>query len=202
MRLNTPVYERTAASRGAGEQKRSAPLLSAFEAAPQSVADHSYSAAIHRPYRRVFLFTLSMLCLLLPAFPVSAQGGKSYVGAETCKGCHDKEYISFTAHSKMSSSFHSVARMKKGLTGEEIEKCYECHTTGYGKPGGFRSEAETPGFKNLGCEACHGPGSSHASSGNLKEIKKHLEIKDCEMCHAKDRVAAFNYKPLLFGGAH
>jgi hypothetical protein len=158
--------------------------------------------ALHLPFRAVFLFALSILCFLLTSLPICASGETSYVGAEICKGCHEKEHTSFTTHSKMSNSFHSIARMKKGLTGEEIKKCYECHTTGYGKPGGFRSEAETPGFKNLGCEACHGPGSTHASSGNPKEIKKHLEIKDCEMCHAKDRVAAFNYKPLLFGGAH
>jgi hypothetical protein len=160
-------------------------------------------ARFHRPYRGAFLFTLSILCLLLPTFPIYAQGeSKSYVGAETCKGCHEKEYTSFTAHSKMSNSFRSIDRMKKGLTAEEIKKCYECHTTGYGKPGGFRSEAETPGFKNLGCEACHGPGSSHASSSNPKDIKKHLDTKDCDACHDKSRVAAFNYKPLLFGGAH
>ncbi len=160
-------------------------------------------AALYRPYRAVFHFALSILCLLLSAFPFYAQGeSKSYVGAETCKGCHEKEHKSFSSHSKMSTSFKSLEIRKKGLTGEEIKKCYECHTTGYGNPGGFKSEAETPDLKNLGCESCHGPGSSHASSSNPKEIKKHLEIKDCENCHAQDRVAAFNYKPLLFGGAH
>jgi hypothetical protein len=161
------------------------------------------SAAFYRPYRAAFLFTLSMLCLLSPALPLYAQGdSKSYVGMEACKGCHEKEYASFTANSKMSNSFRGIARMKKGLTAEEIKKCYECHTTGYGKPGGFRSEAETPAFKNLGCESCHGPGSSHASSSNPKDIKQHLDTKDCDACHDKDHVAAFNYKPLLFGGAH
>jgi hypothetical protein len=160
-------------------------------------------AAFNRPHRVILLAIISFLFLLLPAFTICAQGeSKSYVGAETCKGCHEKEHANFTAHSKMSNSFRGIARMKKGLTADEMKKCYECHTTGYGKPGGFRSEAETPEFKNLGCETCHGPGSSHASSSNPKEIKKHVEVKDCANCHAQDRVAAFNYKPLLFGGAH
>ncbi|MHB8909511.1 MAG: multiheme c-type cytochrome [Syntrophales bacterium] len=202
MRLNRPANARTAARRGTGEPTRSAPSPLKIEAAAPSAADSLPASAIHRPCRAVFLFALSLLCLLLSAFHAGAQGEKSYVGAEACKGCHEKEHTSFATHSKMSNSFHSISRMKRGLTGEEMKKCYECHTTGYGKPGGFRSEAETPGLKNLGCEACHGPGSSHASSGNPKEIKTHLEIKDCEMCHARDRVAAFNYKPLLFGGAH
>ncbi len=161
------------------------------------------AATIDQPYRAVSLFTLSALYLLLLPLPLYAQGGsKTYVGTEICKGCHEKEHTSFTGHSKMSTSFRSVESRKKGLTGEEIKKCYECHTTGYGKPGGFKSEAETPALKNLGCEACHGPGSSHASSSNPKDIKKHLDTKDCDQCHDKNRIAAFNYKPLLFGGAH
>jgi len=161
----------------------------------------SNSSAFHLPCRAIFLLTL--LCLLMPALAICAPAeSSSYVGVEVCKGCHEKEHASFTTHSKMSNSFKGIARMRKGLTGQEITKCYECHTTGYGKPGGFKSETETPGMKNLGCEACHGAGSSHALSGNPKEIKRHLDTKDCEVCHAKDRVAAFNYKPLLFGGAH
>lgn len=160
-------------------------------------------AASSQPYRWISLAILSVLCLLLPAFATQARGeSKTYVGAEICKGCHEKEHTSFTTHAKMSISFKALESRKKGLTGEEIQKCYECHTTGYGKPGGFKSEAETPDLKNLGCESCHGPGSSHASSNNPKDIKRHVDTKDCDGCHDKNRVAAFNYKPVLFGGAH
>ncbi len=146
---------------------------------------------------------LFFLCLFLFAFPVAAGGEeKTYVGREACKGCHEKVYTNFIANSKMSASFHAVELRKKGLTAEEIKQCYGCHTTGYGKPGGFKSEAETPALRDLGCESCHGPGSVHAASGNPKDIQKHLETKDCEACHDKNRIAAFNYKPILFGGAH
>jgi hypothetical protein len=159
--------------------------------------------ALHQPYGLIFLVILFACSLLLPAHTTQAQGAsKTYVGAEICKGCHEKEHTSFASHSKMSSSFKAIESRKKGLTGEEIKKCYECHTTGYGKEGGFKSEAETPDLKNLGCESCHGPGSSHASSSNPKEIKRHLDTKDCDVCHDTNRVAAFNYKPVLFGGAH
>ena len=151
----------------------------------------------------IFLCTLSFFYLLSPTLSAQAQGeSKTYVGTEICKGCHEKQHASFATHSKMSNSFKSVSFMKKGLTADEIKKCYECHTTGYGKPGGFKSEAETPDLKNLGCETCHGPGSSHISSGNTRDINRHLDMKDCEACHTKDRIAAFNYKPVLFGGAH
>ena len=163
------------------------------------------NTTFHRPYRVVFLAIPSVLFLLLPLFiaRTHAQGeSQTYVGSEVCKGCHEKEHTSFASHSKMSHSFKSIVLMKKGLTGEEIKKCYECHTTGYGKPGGFKSEAETPDLNNLGCESCHGPGSRHASSSDAKDIKKKLSASDCDACHDKNRIAVFNYKPVLFGGAH
>jgi hypothetical protein len=92
--------------------------------------------------------------------------------------------------------------MKKGLTSAEFEKCFECHTTGYGKPSGFRSEQDTPHLKDAGCETCHGPGSIHVESGDPKDIRGKLVAKDCEVCHNSERVNAFKYKPLVFGGAH
>jgi hypothetical protein len=163
----------------------------------------SIVTVIHPVRTVLWMIMVPLFCFFLLPFAMPARGeSNTYVGAEVCKGCHEKEHASFVTHSKMSNSFKSVSVMKKGLTGEELKKCLECHTTGYGKPGGFKSETETPQLKNLGCEACHGAGSSHASSGNPKDIKKHLDTKDCEACHAKDRVAAFNYKPVLFGGAH
>jgi len=161
------------------------------------------SSAVQRPLRGIFVLAVISLPLFAP-FTVLPLWGESggYVGTEACKGCHEEVYARFTAHSKKHASFKSIAIRKKGLTAEEITKCYECHTTGYGKPGGFKSEAETPGLKNLGCEACHGPGSAHAAAGDPKAIKRKMDVKDCESCHSKERVAAFSYKPVLFGGAH
>jgi len=81
-------------------------------------------------------------------------------------------------------------------------KCFECHTTGYKEPGGFRSEHETPHLKNAGCEVCHGPGSLHVETGEPKDIKGSLTAEDCDVCHSSERVEAFDYKPLIHGGAH
>ena len=88
------------------------------------------------------------------------------------------------------------------LTAAELKQCYGCHTTGYGESGGFRSLKETPHLKNTGCEVCHGPGSLHAESENPSDLKVEISIKDCVKCHNEERVKAFNYKPLIYGGAH
>ena len=72
-----------------------------------------------------------------------------------------EEYAGFIRYAKKSKSYQSIERLKKGLSNEDLNKCYSCHTTGYGKPGGFTSVEETPELKNAGCEVCHGPGGTH-----------------------------------------
>src|SRR4030042_5696348 len=83
-----------------------------------------------------------------PSPPFSKGGNKGgYVGSDACKDCHEKEYNSFMTYAKKSKSFESIERVRKGLTEEEIKGCYFCHTTGYGKPGGFVSPEKTPHLK-------------------------------------------------------
>ncbi len=85
--------------------------------------------------------------MLHPGY-IQAETKKSrtiYVGSDVCQKCHEKEYDSFMKYAKKSKSYESIERVKKGLTAEEIRGCYACHTTGYGKPGGFVSvEKDTP----------------------------------------------------------
>lgn len=130
------------------------------------------------------------------------KGVPKYVGSLACKPCHEKEYRNFVAHAKKSTSFKSIERVKRELTEKEIKGCYYCHTTGYGKPGGFISPEKTPHLKNAGCEVCHGPGEFHVNEKDPSHIKSRLTAEDCEVCHTSERVKAFRYKPLIHGGAH
>ena len=135
-----------------------------------------------------------------PAAPAADQG--SYVGTESCKECHDEQYARFQKYSKKANSFQSVQSMRKGLAEDEYRGCFECHTTGYNRPGGFRSETETPALKNAGCEVCHGPGGNHVASQDPKDIRRRPDLKMCESCHNAERVGVFRYRPLMYGGAH
>ncbi|MGE4552310.1 MAG: cytochrome c family protein [Desulfovibrionaceae bacterium] len=126
-----------------------------------------------------------------------------YVGSAACKDCHETEYANFCKYSKKVHSAEAVKTMAPDLTPEELKECFHCHTTGYGEPGGFVSFEKTPELANAGCEVCHGPGSRHVEEfGDTEYIKGKLTIKDCERCHNPERVAAFDYKPLIYGGAH
>ena len=147
---------------------------------------------------------LGLLCVWLTAVSWPARAGQEarYVGSQACKECHEEQYASYKKYAKKAHSWKSVAVMAPKLKPEELKTCYRCHTTGYGKPGGFVSLKETPHQKNLGCEACHGPGSKHVESQDPEDIKATLEIADCMGCHNKERVGAFRFRPLIYGGGH
>jgi hypothetical protein len=126
-----------------------------------------------------------------------------YVGSEACRDCHPQNYEYFMRYAAKSRSDKNVLLMHDKLTPSEQQECYECHTTGYGKPGGFVSFEETPELGHAGCEVCHGPGSEHALTGNPDLIIGNLSIeKHCSPCHEDERVRNINYKPLLHSGAH
>jgi len=152
-------------------------------------------------------FLRTVLAVLLIAAPCMVAGEnvsdpQTYVGSAACRGCHEDEYSRFMTYAKKSRSFESIERLKTRLTDDEISKCYSCHTTGYGKPGGFVSPEETPLLKNAGCEVCHGPGALHMKTQSSADIINHLTTEDCEVCHTSERVKAFRYKPMIHGGAH
>lgn len=133
----------------------------------------------------------------------SAAAQERYIGTKACGECHQEQYANFSKYAKKPHSFSAVKLMGPKLTTDEIKECYACHTTGFGKPGGFISYEKTPHLADAGCEVCHGPGGEHVdSSGDPAKIKRKMAIKDCEVCHNPERVKNFNFKPLLYGGAH
>ena len=148
------------------------------------------------------IFMVYIVFCGLPMNIAATETGPSYVGSMACKKCHETEYRNFMIYAKKSTSFQSIQRLKKELTPKEVDGCYYCHTTGFGKPGGFESEKKTPKLKNAGCEVCHGPGELHVKTTDVTDIKGRLSTEDCEACHTSERVKAFRYKPLIHGGAH
>jgi hypothetical protein len=146
---------------------------------------------------------LVLLLLLVGSLGSSRAQTATYVGSEVCGACHEQEYENFSQYAKKAHSDRSVKVMAAKLTPKELESCFSCHTTGYGEPGGFISFEETPELAHAGCEVCHGPGSGHVDyGGDPTLIKRKLELSDCESCHSSERVNSFNFKPLLYGGAH
>ena len=112
----------------------------------------------------------------------------AYVGAKKCRSCHLKQFQTWE-QTKMAKSFEllragvaSGAKKKANLDPEKDythdEKCLGCHTTGYGKPGGFVSLEKTPDLLGVQCEACHGPGSEYLKEGAMTLKNKDYKRAD------------------------
>lgn len=148
----------------------------------------------------VFLAVLVVFGCSMADYAIS--NSATYVGSKACGECHEEEYDNYSKYSKKAHSSKSVKIMSSDLDADELKECFACHATGYGKPGGFVSYEETPHLAEAGCEVCHGPGSLHSEDGDPEFIKLKMSIKECETCHNAERVNNFNFKPLIFGGAH
>ncbi|RJQ44996.1 MAG: cytochrome C554 [Nitrospiraceae bacterium] len=124
--------------------------------------------------------------MFIMAFWAATQADAAeYNGAKKCKACHIKQFKSWE-QTKMAKSFE---QLKPGVSADAKKKanldpakdyttdanCLKCHTTGYGKPGGFKSIADTPDLANVQCESCHGPGSEYN-----KLMKENKEFKTAD----------------------
>lgn len=159
--------------------------------------------ALSVPLAAVLLVALLVLTTAGPLVPTAmAAEARSYVGTDACAPCHADQHATFRKYAKKSKSAESVKVMTPKLSKEEVQGCYACHTTGYGKPGGFVSFEATPHLADAGCEVCHGPGSAHVDSGGDVSLIDKPTMEGCVVCHNEQRVRSFNFKPLLHGGAH
>jgi len=72
--------------------------------------------------------------------------------------------------------------------------CLQCHTTGYGLPGGFDSvRRSAAALGGVGCENCHGPSKAHVAD---PKVKTPFAARDqCARCHDPENSPAFAYDP-------
>lgn len=71
---------------------------------------------------------------------------------------------------------------------QKAYNCGRCHTTGYSSEGhqlGLEGLVGTWDQEGIQCEACHGPGSKHASTGNPEFIQVDESKELCGQCHIR-----------------
>ncbi len=107
-----------------------------------------------------------------------------YVGARSCKLCHDYEY------QMCSTSPHADAFATLEKVGSDYDpECVICHVVGMQYESGFVSPTMTPELKNVDCEVCHGPGSEHLRS--LGAIETSGPILTCTDCHTTEHSTGY-----------
>jgi hypothetical protein len=112
--------------------------------------------------------------------------GSPFIGAISCKTCHETNYMNWlkTKHAKASQTIIASPKYSQ-------EECLMCHSTGYGKIAEYATVEEIPFYlRGVQCEACHGEGKGHPGKGG---IERKVTLGICRNCHTKDQSPAFNY---------
>lgn len=116
----------------------------------------------------------------------------TYITADGCKGCHEKQY-QFWKSTKHAMAYQTLKALKKNMDPE----CIPCHTTGFGKTGGFTSPSNVGNLKGVQCESCHENSTQHGKAGGRKEVKRAVPEIICRECHTPERSPDFDYNTRL-----
>lgn len=140
-------------------------------------------------------------------------GTATYVGANSCKVCHEAAFTVWkNAISKspgldddgneiMRTMGHSRAWQTLVDVNKDADRsCIGCHSIGFMEKGGYCKAFEVDFRKDVQCESCHGPGSLHAQSGDKRFIKRKVSEETCRSCHHVPHIQthdSFNYEERL-----
>lgn len=119
-----------------------------------------------------------------PARPApQAAGGATYVGTETCKGCHAEVVDKFEANR------HWQASLK--VEGQQAERCESCHGPGSAHVEGGGDKTKIFVFKGAStkaassqCLACHGQSQAHAGFLRSKHGRTDVSCNSCHSIHS------------------
>jgi hypothetical protein len=124
---------------------------------------------------------------LAPATPASAPADYRIAGSASCLSCHaDSATVWHASH-------HANAWATLVAKGSEVDpSCQQCHTTGYGLPGGFdrRSAPGAAAVEGVGCESCHGPSLAHVRDVHVRTPYNGYD--QCVRCHDHENSPAFD----------
>lgn len=146
---------------------------------------------------------IAILCLVFFASNALIAQNK-YVGAKTCKMCHNKPATgeqynqwSNTLHSKAFTALSSEAALTYAKANNIADpskeaKCLKCHSTAAAVDASLLEVSITK-EEGVSCESCHGPGSVYKSMTIMKDkataLKNGLIIPDettCVKCHTAE----------------
>ncbi len=173
----------------------------------------------------------------LGTLSVALAGGDeehAFISSGKCKMCHKDVFKSWeaTAHGKafdiLKAGERTEAKEKYKLDPAKDyttdENCLGCHTTGFGKAGGYAVPAADDAKavkamgkrQGVGCESCHGAGKAYAALHKVIKKEKRtytseemhqvgmtkIEEATCTICHNDkgptfDAEKAFNYTEMV-----
>jgi hypothetical protein len=119
------------------------------------------------------------------ALPAGVPSDYRIAGSTSCVSCHAVE------SAQWNTTHHATAWNSLAKKGFEVDSyCQQCHTTGFGLPGGFESRAKSTALVGVGCESCHGPSLAHV---NNPRVHTPFDAMDqCIRCHDPENSPHFD----------
>jgi hypothetical protein len=113
--------------------------------------------------------------------------GRAFAGSQSCRTCH------VAAHATWERSAHAHAfQTLVDASHDRDPDCVGCHVIGLNVQGGFRSLADTPSLKDVGCESCHGGGQAHAADPAAHKMARTASAA-CTQCHVAEHSPNFRF---------
>jgi hypothetical protein len=107
-------------------------------------------------------------------------------GSNSCLKCHAADCTAWR------ESPHAAAWQTLAQSGGQVDSyCQQCHTTGFGAPGGFVSLRRSADRVNVGCESCHGPSLAHVQ--RPENHTPQVAREQCLRCHDRENSPRFAY---------
>jgi hypothetical protein len=119
-----------------------------------------------------------------------APQGFRIAGMTACCTCHAADCDTWN-HSSHAHAWQSLTK-----SGAHVDAyCQQCHTTGFGLPGGFVSVARSEMHASVSCESCHGPSEAHVQDPETRTAYAGLAADQCVRCHDRENSPTFEYEP-------
>ena len=126
------------------------------------------------------------------------KGTATYVGNEACNQCHE-EAVAFWKTTRHNGAWRTLEKVDKQFDYE----CTGCHVTGWAQPGGatMAGVADAATLRDVGCETCHGPGSTHVAVAETSEDLAITLVPPLELCatqcHTREHSDTFDHTSYL-----
>jgi Cytochrome c554 and c-prime len=122
---------------------------------------------------------------LVPPIPTGVPADYRIAGSTSCISCHAAE------SAQWQSTHHASAWTTLVNKGFQVDSyCQQCHTTGYGLPGGFESRSQSMALVSVGCESCHGPSLAHVHDPHVHTPFDAMD--QCVRCHDQENSPQFD----------
>jgi hypothetical protein len=130
-------------------------------------------------------FPASQTELVSYRVPANSDGYR-IIGSDACKSCHNQDQDHWI------QSHHATSLKSLEAKKAHFEPfCQQCHTTGYGLPGGFENVAQSRSIAQVGCESCHGPSLAHVQQPTKRT--PYQAVEQCRRCHDHENSPTFAY---------